>query len=159
MEFESGSNKPARKNKSSKVHVHYLLGRLFINRLPNNHVFRINYGRRKYLNISSDDKPPSSPSPKDDEIKKTKKREKENKRGSPNGKENGVKPGHEGLRRRPTPKEEEPTPVPSKKLPIPERITENMQIKPMQDEVSIMKADPSTLELVVFFEHISENII
>jgi len=88
-------------------------------------------------NPPSDDKPPSSPSPKDDEIKKTKKREKENKRGSPNGKENGVKPGHEGLRRRPTPKEEEPTPVPSKKLPIPERITENMQIKPMQDEKQV----------------------
>lgn len=94
-------------------------------------------------NSPSDIKPPSSPSPPD--IKKSIKRGKE-KRESPKGKDDpGVKSSHDGLRRRPgitnrpnTGEEsiQEDT-IQSKKLPISERITENMQIKPMQDEKQI----------------------
>ena len=50
----------------------------------------------------------------------------------------------DGLRRRKEVREEDtqqssPLPAKQQKLPIPERITENMQIKPMQDEVSLSK--------------------
>ena len=92
---------------------------------------------QKYSNIKSDGKPPSSPPPKEgDDPKKITTRDKDKKRNSPKGKE-PVKPGHEepvkpGLRKRNPRDPEEPT----KKLP--ERITDSqdIQIKPMKDEVS-----------------------
>ena len=91
------------------------------------------------MNVSSEYKPPASP-PRDDETKKNGKRKGKESPGKPPGKpeeKNVVKP-EDGLRRRIRPNTPSITeePVPSKKPPIPERITENMQIKPMQDEVS-----------------------
>lgn len=98
------------------------------------------------MNIKSDYKPPSSPPPKEDErtVKNSTNRDKEKKRESPKGiDKNGKENQPEGIRRRKntyTVRGGEQTPIQSKKLPIPEPITNepNMQIKPMQDEVSIM---------------------
>ena len=91
------------------------------------------------MNVSSEYKPPVSPPREDDTKRKPRERKKESP-GKSSGKpeeKNGIKP-EDGLRlrRRPNTPSITEEPVPSKKTPMPERITENMQIKPMQDEVS-----------------------
>ena len=103
------------------------------------------------------DKPPASPPPKegDDPFKKIPKlKEKKN---SPKGKEpeNGVKPG---IRKRNI---RDPDPEPTKKLV--EKTDENIQIKPMKDEVSTCHSHcgPSSIDanLLTCFSFLTNPLI
>ena len=84
---------------------------------------------QKYSNIISDVKPPSSPPPKEesDPTKNKTKRDKEKKhspKGKPELEKNGIKTGNE------------PVLTKRKLVEQTKKPDENMQIKPMQDEVS-----------------------
>ena len=107
------------------------------------------------MNIKSDGKPPSSPPP--DDPKKIKKPKEKKPGDSPKGKEPEKKPG-EGIRKRNV---RDPDPEPTKKLV--EKTDENIQIKPMKDEVSTCHSHcgPSSIDanLLTCFSFLTNPLI